>query len=161
MSTPLPTAAFPRVRKKADVPAAFSAADTSRLLHVLLALPQGVQEMSADFPGLVQTSLNLGVMRTDEHGVKCSFSVRSCIASQKDMLIQRVKAIVEFGGGTVGERSNYPGWQYDRNSALRKEIEAVYRDLTGHDGRSKPPTAALSADSSSKRSPASTRCPWD
>ena len=49
--------------EKADVPAAFSAADTSRLLHVLLALPQGVQEMSADFPGLVQTSLNLGVMR--------------------------------------------------------------------------------------------------
>ena len=74
-------------------------------------------------------------MRTDEHGVKCSFSVRSCIASQKDMLIQRVKAIVEFGGGTVGERSNYPGWQYDRDSALRKEIEAVYRDLTGRDGK--------------------------
>ena len=123
------------VCEKADVPAAFSAADTSRLLHVLLALPQGVQEMSADFPGLVQTSLNLGVMRTDEHGVKCSFSVRSCIASQKDMLIQRVKAIVEFGGGTVGERSNYPGWQYDRDSALRKEIEAVYRDLTGRDGK--------------------------
>ena len=123
------------VCEKADVPVAFSAADTSRLLHVLLALPQGVQEMSADFPGLVQTSLNLGVMRTDEHGVKCSFSVRSCIASQKDMLIQRVKAIVEFGGGTVGERSNYPGWQYDRDSALRKEIEAVYRDLTGHDGK--------------------------
>ena len=123
------------VCEKADVPAAFSAADTSRLLHVLLALPQGVQEMSADFPGLVQTSLNLGVMRTDEHGVKCSFSVRSCIASQKDMLIQRVKAIVEFGGGTVGERSNYPGWQYDRDSALRKEIEAVYRDLSGHDGK--------------------------
>ena len=123
------------VCEKADVPVAFSAADTSRLLHVLLALPQGVQEMSADFPGLVQTSLNLGVMRTGEHGVKCSFSVRSCIASQKDMLIQRVKAIVEFGGGTVGERSNYPGWQYDRDSALRKEVEAVYRDLTGHDGK--------------------------
>ena len=123
------------VCEKADVPAAFSAADTSRLLHVLLALPQGVQEMSADFPGLVQTSLNLGVMRTGEHGVKCSFSVRSCIASQKDMLIQRVKAIVEFGGGTVGERSNYPGWQYDRDSALRKEVEEVYRDLTGHDGK--------------------------
>lgn len=102
---------------------------------MLLALPQGVQEMSADFPGLVQTSLNLGVMRTDKEGVKFSYSVRSCIASQKQMLIQRVKAIVEFGGGTVGERSNYPGWQYDRNSALRKEVEAVYRDLTGHDGK--------------------------
>ena len=121
--------------EKANVAAAFSAAETSRILHVLLALPQGVQEMSADFPGLVQTSLNLGVMRTDEEDVRFSYSVRSCIASQKQMLIQRVKAIVEFGGGTVGERSNYPGWQYDRDSALRKQVEAVYRDLTGCDGR--------------------------
>jgi di/tripeptidase len=39
------------------------------------------------------------------------------------------------GGGTVGERSNYPGWQYDRSSALRKEVEEVYRDLTGRDGK--------------------------
>mgnify|MGYP000653544542 CR=1 FL=1 len=149
------------VCEKADVPAAFSAADTSRLLHVLLALPQGVQEMSADFPGLVQTSLNLGVMRTDEHGMKCSFSVRSCIASQKDMLIQRVKAIVEFGGGTVGERSNYPGWQYDRDSASARRSKRSTATSPATTGRSKPPTAALSADSSSKRSPASTRCPWD
>lgn len=121
--------------EKAGVTTAVSERETSRILHVLLALPQGVQEMSADFPGLVQTSLNLGVMRTDEEGVKFSYSVRSCIASQKQMLIQRVKAIVEFAGGTVGERSNYPGWQYDRDSALRKQVQAVYRDLTGCDGR--------------------------
>lgn len=121
--------------EKAEVQSAASEADTSRILHVLLALPQGVQAMSADFPGLVQTSLNLGVMRTDEEGLKFSYSVRSCIASQKQMLIQRVKSIVEYAGGTVGERSNYPGWQYDRSSALRKEVEEVYRDLTGHDGK--------------------------
>ena len=105
------------------------------MLHTLLALPQGVEAMNVDFPGLVQTSLNLGVMHLTEDGLHFSYSIRSCIASQKDMLIQRVKAIVEFGGGTVGERSNYPGWQYDRNSALRKEVEEVYRDLTGRDGK--------------------------
>ena len=121
--------------EKAEVKSAASEADTARILHVLLALPQGVQAMSADFPGLVQTSLNLGVMRTDEEGLKFSYSVRSCIASQKQMLIQRVKSIVEYAGGTVGERSSYPGWQYDRNSALRKQVQAVYRDLTGCDGR--------------------------
>ena len=121
--------------EKTDVPTAFSAAETSRILHVLLALPQGVQEMSADFPGLVQTSLNLGVMRTDEKGVKFSYSARSSIASQKQMLIQRVRSIVEFAGGTVSERGSYPGWQYDRDSALRARVAAVYRDLTGHDGK--------------------------
>lgn len=121
--------------EKTEVKSAVSGQETSRILHVLLALPQGVQEMNADFPGLVQTSLNLGVMHMDDKGIRFSFSVRSCIASQKQMLIQRVKSIVEYAGGTVGERSSYPGWQYDRNSALRKQVQAVYRDLTGCDGR--------------------------
>ena len=119
----------------AAVSSAVSAQETSRFLHVLLALPQGVQEMSADFPGLVQTSLNLGVMRMDDQSLRFSYSVRSSIASQKEMLIQRVKSIVEYAGGTVSVRSSYPGWQYDRASALRKEVEAVYRDLTGREGK--------------------------
>ena len=66
----------------AAVSSAVSAQETSRFLHVLLALPQGVQEMSADFPGLVQTSLNLGVMRMDDQALRFSYSVRSSIASQ-------------------------------------------------------------------------------
>ena len=119
----------------AAVSSAVSAQETSRFLHVLLALPQGVQEMSADFPGLVQTSLNLGVMRMDDQSLRFSYSVRSSIASQKEMLIQRVKSIVEYADGTVSVRSSYPGWQYDRASALRKEVEAVYRDLTGREGK--------------------------
>ena len=121
--------------EKAALSSAVSAQETSRFLHVLLALPQGVQEMSADFPGLVQTSLNLGVMRMDEQGLYFSYSVRSSIASQKEMLIQRVKAIVGYAGGTVSVRSSYPGWQYDRSSALRKQVEEVYRDLTGREGK--------------------------
>ena len=121
--------------EKAEVPSAVSTVSTTLLLHVLLALPQGVQAMSVDFPGLVQTSLNLGVMHTDEDGVKFTFSVRSSIASQKEMLVQRVRSIVEFAGGTVSERSSYPGWQYDRHSALRARVQEVYRDLTGCEGR--------------------------
>ena len=121
--------------EKAEVPSAVSEGSTALLLHTLLALPQGVQAMSADFPGLVQTSLNLGVMRMDETGAQFTFSVRSAIASQKEMLVQRVRAIVEFAGGTVSERSGYPGWQYDRHSALRARVEQAYRDLTGREGK--------------------------
>ena len=121
--------------EKAEVSSAVSTVSTTLLLHVLLALPQGVQAMSVDFQGLVQTSLNLGVMHTDEDGVKFTFSVRSSIASQKEMLVQRVRSIVEFAGGTVSERSSYPGWQYDRHSALRARVQEVYHDLTGCEGR--------------------------
>ena len=113
---------------------AVSAETTSVMLHTLLALPQGVQAMNVDFPGLVQTSLNLGVLRLAEDGLHITFSIRSCIASQKEMLAQRVHAIVEFAGGSVTERGKYPGWQYVRQSHFRDSVLEAYHDITGKDG---------------------------
>lgn len=120
--------------ERAELEGALSREDTSRILHTLLALPQGVQAMNVDFPGLVQTSLNLGVMAMEEDGLHFSISVRSCVASQKAMLAQRVRAILEMGGGTVSERGNYPGWQYARQSVLREDALAAYQAVTGREG---------------------------
>ena len=120
---------------KTEAVPAVSAEATSVMLHTLLALPQGVEAMNVDFPGLVQTSLNLGVARLTEDGLQLSYSIRSCIASQKAMLAQRVRAIVEFAGGTVSERSNYPGWQYARDSKFRELVLDAYRDISGTEGK--------------------------
>ncbi len=120
---------------KSEVPCAVSAETTSVMLHTLLALPQGVEAMNVDFPGLVQTSLNLGVIHLAEDGLHFTYSIRSCIASQKQMLAQRVHAIVEFAGGAVSERSSYPGWQYARESRFRELVLDAYHDITGADGK--------------------------
>ena len=120
---------------KSEASCAVSAETTSVMLHTLLALPHGVEAMNVDFPGLVQTSLNLGVIHLAEDGLHFTYSIRSCIASQKQMLAQRVHAIVEFAGGTVTERSSYPGWQYARESRFRELVLDAYRDITGADGR--------------------------
>ena len=113
---------------------AVSEADTVKLLRTLLALPQGVEAMDTDFPGLVQTSLNMGVVMLTSGGLHVTFSVRSSVASRKEMLAQRVRAITEMAGGTVSERGVYPGWQYDRNSQFRPMVLAAYKDMTGRDG---------------------------
>ncbi|WP_297294410.1 aminoacyl-histidine dipeptidase [uncultured Oscillibacter sp.] len=107
---------------------------TANMLRTLLAVPQGVQAMNVDFPGLVQTSLNMGVMEMKEGGLYFGISVRSCIATQKDMMVQRLKAILELGGGSFTLRGNYPGWQYDRNSALREEVLGAYKSVCGKQG---------------------------
>ena len=120
--------------KAADFAAFIREFDGSRMLHVLLALPQGVQVMSADFPGLVQTSLNLGVITACGDGLHFSFSIRSSVATQKELLLQRVKSIVEYAGGTVSTRGDYPAWQYARQSPLRDTVMAAYKDITGQDG---------------------------
>ncbi len=115
--------------------AALDAETTARLLRVLFTLPQGVQEMSLDFPGLVQTSLNLGILTLAPEGLRFTYSLRSSFASQKELLRRRVRASVEGAGGSVSEQGAYPSWQYRRDSELRTLVLDAYRSLTGKEGR--------------------------
>lgn len=121
--------------ERAAADGALDAETTARLLHVLFLLPQGVQEMSRDFPGLVQTSLNLGVIALEADGLHYTHSIRSSIASQKELLRRKLHAAAEGAGGSVGERGDYPNWQYRKDSALRETVLDAWRDLTGREGR--------------------------
>ncbi len=120
--------------RPAELDRALAREATENILRTLLAVPQGVQAMNVDFPGLVQTSLNIGVMEMREDGLYLGISVRSCIATQKDMMVQRLKAILELGGGSFTLRGDYPGWQYDRASVLREEVLAAYQAVCGKPG---------------------------
>ncbi len=120
--------------ERAAFDAALDAETTCRMLRTLLALPQGVQAMSADFEGLVQTSLNLGVMSVEDDGLHFTLLIRSCIESQKAMIAQRIRAILALAGGTVEESAAYPGWQYRKDSALRERVMEAYRSVSGREG---------------------------
>ena len=120
---------------RASADGALDAETTARLLHVLFLLPQGVQEMSCDFPGLVQTSLNLGIISLEADGLHYTHSIRSSFASQKELLRRKLHAAAEYAGGSVSERGDYPNWQYRKDSAFRTTVEEAYRDLTGKEGR--------------------------
>ena len=118
----------------AETAKAVSAERTVTLVQALTAMPHGVEAMDTDFPGLVQTSLNMGVVKLGGDGLHIAFSIRSSIASRKLMLAQRVRAVAALAGGTVAERGVYPGWQYKRESQFRDTLLAAYKDLTGKDG---------------------------
>lgn len=108
--------------------------DTRKLLAVLYILPYHVQEMSADIKGLVQTSLNMGVLKLCGDKLTFSFAVRSSVTTQKEELIRRVKAVVEFAGGSVTSHGDYPAWQFAKNSPLRDLVLESYKKLSGKDG---------------------------
>lgn len=73
------------------------------------ATPNGVQAMSADMPGLVQTSLNLGILKADAEVLRAEYSVRSSVESEKDNLIAKLSALVELTGGDYVVTGDYPG----------------------------------------------------
>ncbi len=112
-----------------------SVGDTKRIASFLTALPNGVQAMSVDMPGLVETSLNLGILRYKKGELLAEFAVRSSVESAKYALIDRVAAVTGLAGGSSDATGDYPGWKYRRNSPLRDKMVAVYREMYGAEPR--------------------------
>ena len=104
-------------------------ADTGKIASFLWSLPDGVQAMSADMPGLVETSLNLGILNCNDTVVKAEFSVRSSVESGKEALISRLEAITTLAGGTITVTGDYPGWKYRSDSPLREKMIRLYREM--------------------------------
>lgn len=113
------------------VVSALTAADTAKAANVLVALPDCVQAMSVDMSGLVQTSLNFGILRLREHELFLANTVRSSVSTQKEWILDKVCAIVTLAGGKTEISGSYPGWSYNPHSAIKDTIVRVYRDLFG------------------------------
>ena len=109
------------------------AATTEKAICLLLCLPNGIQAMSMDIPGLVQTSLNLGILACEEGQLSADFSVRSSLASQKQMMQERLRCLTEQIGGHVAIWGDYPAWEYLPHSPLRERMTQVYREQYGRE----------------------------
>lgn len=111
-------------------------ADTSRLLTAMHVLPHHIQRMSNDFDGLVQTSLNMGVLKLTDAELCFSYSVRSSVASEKQELVDIIKdaLALSFPEAKLELHGDYPSWEYKRDSALRDTVMASYSETTGKRG---------------------------
>ena len=108
-----------------------TAEDTAKAAAWLIALPNGVQAMSADMHGLVETSLNLGILSYEDGSLLADFSVRSSVESAKQALIDRLCAVIGLAGGSFLVSGDYPGWKYRKDSPLREKMTALYEKMYG------------------------------
>lgn len=102
-----------------------------KVKNLLLLMPNGVQAMSADMHGLVQTSLNNGIMKLGEKEFTVVTSVRSSVESEKQALITKVSALTKVLSGTVEITGDYPGWTYRKESPFRDLCVRVYEEMYG------------------------------
>ena len=105
----------------------------SRVIFYLRSVPNGVQHMSQVMHGMVETSLNLGIMELKEDALHTITSIRSSVGTRKADLLDRVTAIVELLGGEAEVEGDYPAWEYKQDSSLRPQIAKVYKQLYGKD----------------------------
>lgn len=104
---------------------------TRRALDLLNALPHGVMAMSLDLPGLVETSVNLAVVRPEEGRLFVRVHSRSSMEGSLEVLRRRIRSIGELAGAEVSEGAAYPAWQPDVESPLLGLIRAAYEQVIG------------------------------
>ncbi len=100
-----------------------------KILLTISALPHGVVKMSADIPGLVETSTNVAIICTDAKGVSLTTSQRSSVASEIDEVVHSVVSVLILGGADVETTDGYPGWKPNMDSSILKVAKTTYQSL--------------------------------
>lgn len=112
-----------------------------KLIDLLYCAPNGIQAMSADIVGLVETSLNLGIIKLDKEEFSAQFSVRSSYESSKKALLVKLGKLAAMAGAVQEVRGDYPGWAYMPDSPFRDRAVKVYERMYGR----KPEIEAIHA----------------
>jgi len=113
------------------------------LVQTIAALPHGVTKMSADIPGLVETSTNVAIVRTEKNKIVLTTSQRSSVASEIDEIVECVSAVFELGGAKVVRAEGYPGWKPNLDSQILKVAKSTYQSLYGKEPEVKAIHAGL------------------
>lgn len=106
-------------------------ASVNKIILYLRTVPNGVINMSQVITGLVETSLNLGILELKDNELSTLNSIRSSVATRKDDLKKRVMNIIEMLGGECEAEGEYPAWEYNDHSTLRPQVVKVYQELFG------------------------------
>jgi dipeptidase D len=129
---------FPK--KKGKV---FKRALQKRLLQTITGLPHGVIKMSADIPGLVETSTNVAVIKTEKKSVTTVTSQRSSVASEIEEIAEMVQTVFALGGAEVEATDGYPGWKPNLDSEILKIAKLIFVQAFGREPEVKAIHAGL------------------
>ena len=108
-----------------------SDASLRKAIGLILAIPNGIIKMSGDIEGLVETSLNLGIMKVQDGELSLIYGLRSSVGSAKQALVDRVAIISESLKATANFYNAYPAWEYKSESALREKMVGVFNEMLG------------------------------
>ncbi len=118
-------------------------AEQQRILLTISGLPHGVIKMSADIPGLVETSTNLAVIQTTLKSVRVSTSQRSSVASEIVDIADTVSSVFKLGRASIEGSDGYPGWKPNMDSPVLALARETYKSLFGRDPEVKAIHAGL------------------
>jgi dipeptidase D len=119
------------IAESAAPAALLNGSDSQKVLNLIKALPHGPLATSIDVPGLIQTSNNLAVVRTEERELIIKCSPRSAVDEELCTVLEQIAAIGRLAGAKVATKVNYPGWKPDASSKVLATALKVSEELFG------------------------------
>ncbi|WP_294068762.1 aminoacyl-histidine dipeptidase [Proteiniphilum sp. UBA1028] len=120
----------------ADLPASLLPEEIQDdLINAVEGCINGVVSYLADFPGVVESSLNLAMIHSSDESIEMKLLVRSSSESRKEWICSSVESLFQLAGAKVEFDGDYPGWQPNANSELLGLMERIY--LEKYDQRPK------------------------
>lgn len=113
----------------ASVANALSQASRDKLINLLNVMPNGVMRNSDVVSGVVETSLSIGVLRTQPQQVEIVCLIRSLIDSGKEYVVETLQALGQLAGAKLRTEGTYPGWQPDSHSPLLQQAGDIYQRI--------------------------------
>ena len=102
-----------------------------KIIKMYNLMPNGIQTMSMDIEGLVESSTNLGVVKETDSTIWFESAVRSSVRTLKDDILNRMDLLTNSLDGKFKVESDYPAWEYAKGSQLEKIAIDAYENLTG------------------------------
>lgn len=108
-------------------------ADTQKVINTMMVIPNAVQRMSNSVAGLVETSLNVAIAKTDGREFCIMALLRSSVDTAKEALAERLVCLAELAGGSCDLTGAYPGWKPNMDSPLLAAMQNTYKRLYGEE----------------------------
>ncbi len=101
----------------------------NNVIGSIYACPNGVIRMSNEMEGLVETSTNMAIVKSNGKTVEVNCLLRSSVNSSKKALTERIRSVFELAGANVEFDGEYPGWKPNPDSAILKTMQNVYQKM--------------------------------
>lgn len=102
---------------------------SNNIIKYIVTVPDGIQRMSSDIKGLVESSLNLGVLEQKDTKIEFVHSIRSSVKSEKEEIAEIISVLASLTGAVVNKKGDYPAWQYEEDSSVRKIAMETFKSL--------------------------------
>lgn len=109
----------------------FSKETMEKVITALVLIPNGVQTMSMEIQGLVQSSTNLGVVTTKENEVILENAIRSSVRTLKLDVVRKLEALAKLINANIVNDGDYPAWEYREDSYIRQVFVNCYKKIHG------------------------------